>query len=60
MALPPERQDPAPLTKKRHQSPPPGSLPKPLNQLQLLWADTKNYGNYESAACENETPNTVS
>ena len=44
----------------RPQSPPPGSLYNPLNQPKPLGADTKNNGNYEPAACEKETPNTVS
>ena len=44
----------------RHQSPPPGSLHNPLKQPQLLGTDTKNNGNYELAACEKETPNTIS
>ena len=38
----------------------PGSLHKPLNQPHSLGADNKNNGNYELAACEKETPNTVS
>ena len=44
----------------RHQSHPPGSLHKPLNQTLPLQADTENNGNYEYAAWEKETPNTVS
>ena len=44
----------------RHYSPPPGSLHNPLNQPYPLGADPKNNGNYEPAACEKETPNTVS
>ena len=48
------------LPEHRHQSPPPGSLHKPLNQTYPLGADTKNNGNYEPAACKKETPNTVS
>ena len=44
----------------RHQFPPLGILHKPLNQPHPLGADTKNNGNYEPAACEKETPNTVS
>ena len=43
----------------RHQSPPPGSLHKPLNQPHPLERDTKNNGNYEPAAYKKETPNTV-
>ena len=43
----------------RHQSPQTGSLHNPLNQPQPLGTDTKNNGNYEPAACEKETPNTV-
>ena len=46
------------LPEHRHQSPPPGSLHKPLNQPYPLGTDTKNNGNYEPAACEKETPNT--
>ena len=44
----------------RHQSPPPGSLNNPLNQIYLLGADTKNNGNYEPAGWEKVAPNTVS
>ena len=45
----------------RYQSPLPGSLHNPLRQPEPLGADTKNNGNYESAAFEKkETPNTVS
>ena len=43
----------------RHWSPPAGSLHNTLNQPYPLGADTKNNGNYEPAACEKETPNTV-
>ena len=42
-----------------HQSPPPGSLHKPLNQHHVLGIDTKNNMNYKPAACKKETPNTV-
>ena len=47
-------------TEHRYQSPPPGSIHKSLNQPHPLGADTKNNGNYEPAACEKETPNTLS
>ena len=43
-----------------HQSPPPGSLHNPLNELYPLGANTKNNGKYKPAACEKETPNTAS
>ena len=44
----------------KKKSPPPVSLHKPLKEPCPLGADTKNNGNYEPAACEKETPNTVS
>ena len=56
---PPERQDQPQPPEHRHQSPPPRSLQKPLKLPHPLGADTKNNGNYEPAACEKETPNTV-
>ena len=40
----------------RHQSPPPGSLHRLLNQPYRLGADTKNNGNNKPAACKKETP----
>ena len=49
---PPTRtQAPVALTRKPTQ---------PLNQPHTLGEDTKNNRNYEPAACEKETPNTVS
>ena len=44
----------------RHQSPPPGSLHKPLNQPHPLGADSINNWNYEPAAWKKKSPNTVS
>ena len=57
--LPTERQDPASSTRKQAPVPSTANLHKPLNQLYPLRADTKNIGNYEPAAYEKETPNTV-
>ena len=56
----PETQDPALSIRTQATVPSPGSLHNPLNQHDPLGADTKNNGNYETAACEKETPNTVS
>ena len=54
-----DKIQPHPL-EHRHYSPPPGNLHNSLNQSYPLGADTKNNENYEHAACEKETPNTVS
>ena len=59
-SYPPERQDPASSTRTQALVPPTRKPSQATEPTLATGEDTKNNGNYEPAACEKETPNTVS